>query len=139
MVALSAQARFNFAQNSLPPCLRVALRCRSNNALSFSPVDNNVREYALVGEQLTPVATLPTFSAPRWISVDKERTSVLLSDWDTDEVNLCVSDGHKWVSVRSLARDTPAHIDIRSISLMGPNMLVILDLKSMSVLLYDFA
>ena len=100
-----------------------------------------MREYVYEREQLTPVCTLPPFPGRSFcISVDDDRSSVLVADLIGREVRVCAREGDRgWSHVHTLKRDTHAAIGIQSLCLLASNTLALFDDKSDSVLLYEFA
>ena len=103
-------------------------------------VDNTVRMYELDGAQLKQLITLPAFPGdPRQIVMEAARPALVVKKYDMDELWMSNADGETWTAWRLLAHSPTDKLDVRSLCMPTPNMLLVCDDNSHSVMQYDLA
>ena len=127
---------------SVPPLL-CAVHENARAANLFACIDLTVRSYRIQGSQLTPQQTLPKFPGGPWnIQFDPNRTALFVRDNDKEELNVSVMEAAatgKWSEWHSLAHNTTDKLDIQCMCLTTANHITLFDLKSSSLMEFEFA
>ena len=104
-------------------------------------LDRTLREYSLHEGILQVRSELVCPDRAQLITVEDERQMLLRRDGlPNSEISISERMGGNWTPFRTLTRTPPEQIDIRSLSLMGPNRLAVSDdkLNANRILIYEF-